>query len=129
MKTLKLKYQYLSQEDVRGGFDHISERLLKIGKFSDKKTAKNYAKVVLFNNLHEGYRAKFFRIFSSIDTKGILVKDSLTRSVFKEMALRISILNHFKKINYDKSPQKQAVHNAISVFAASPYNSKSTINA
>ena len=129
MKQLTATFQYLSEAEINEGIEFAASQLIKLGKFSTKEEAVSYVNTVMTKMGENKYRVRFISIFQNIDITGIALKDNATKRIYNEMRLQASILTHFSTLNYSKSPVCFTVHNARSVFAATPYNSTLTINA
>ncbi|WP_127846166.1 hypothetical protein [Psychroflexus aestuariivivens] len=120
---LKSKYEYLSDEDIQNGIEDITSRLVEMNEFKSVDQAKIYINQTIEDFMDDDYLTKFNRILGRIDKRGIAITDSFQKNLFSKMRMKLSILNYFNKANYEKSPLKQAVHNAFQIFHNSPHNS------
>jgi len=98
--------------------------LLKIKSFDNEILALVYIEHVLADFSNDAYKNKFLTIYHALEDKK---RSPALQVIFKRMTLKKSILNYFSSLNYQKSPLRDAIHNARAVFQSSQYNAKTII--
>ena len=122
-------FPHLSSSQLAGAKLDAADILHKNNFIETDYDAVDFVEKALRSFSDEAYRNRFFKILKEIEETrgpGLALSSSVIKTIYGKMKLKASVLTFVAGRNYDNSDLKKAVHNARGIFAAAPYNSKTT---
>lgn len=120
----------LSEAQLAGAKLDAAAILHKNNFFKTSPAALGYVEETLREFTDDQYRRRFLRIFAEIhETRypGIALSPSVIKTIYGKMQLKRSVLMFVKGREHDNSVLKNAVRNAVLIFAAMPASSKTNL--